>query len=132
MQEVEESKENRRTKERGIWTTEHGYGHCVSVEEGHLILVMEVAKAIASKEAELTTRNSSSTQTDDVPTTVDISTQTTTSTNEMSTQTDNSPQLALQSLVMHPEPPATVMSQSTTLKNLANSLQDRRPVLSKR
>ena len=31
----------------------HSYGHCISIEEGHLRLVTEVAKAIASKEAKL-------------------------------------------------------------------------------
>jgi flagellar biosynthesis/type III secretory pathway protein FliH len=33
----------------------HGYSHCVSIEKGHLRLVTEVAKAMASREAKLTT-----------------------------------------------------------------------------
>jgi hypothetical protein len=51
--EIEKSKENGELKE-GTW--KHRYGYCVSVEDGHLMLVMEVAKAMASKEAELTTQ----------------------------------------------------------------------------
>jgi hypothetical protein len=47
---MEKSKEEDRSKEMDIW--KHGYGHCVSVEEGSLILMTEVAKAIASKEAD--------------------------------------------------------------------------------
>jgi hypothetical protein len=65
-QTVPRANENSGSKEDN-W--KHGYGHCVSIEEGHLMLVTEVAKAMASKEAEPTTRNDSSTQTDAVTTT---------------------------------------------------------------
>jgi hypothetical protein len=44
--EIETSNVNGQLKED---TWKHGYGHCVSVEEGSLMLVTEVAKAIASK-----------------------------------------------------------------------------------
>jgi hypothetical protein len=65
------SKENKQIKEKEMDTWKHGYGHCVSVEEGSLRLVMEVAKAIALKEAELTAQNDSSIQTDNTTTDVD-------------------------------------------------------------
>jgi hypothetical protein len=59
MQEIETSGENAESKED---TWQHGYGYCVSVEDGHLMLVTEVAKAMASKEAEPTTQSDVSTQ----------------------------------------------------------------------
>ena len=72
---LKKGEENKQIKEKEMDTWKHGYGHCVSVEEGSLMLVMEVAKAIALKEAK-TTRSDSETQTDDI-TTTDASTQTT-------------------------------------------------------
>jgi hypothetical protein len=50
-QTVPRTDKNSRLKEDN-W--KHGYGHCVSIEEGpgHLMLITEVAKAMASKEAE--------------------------------------------------------------------------------
>jgi hypothetical protein len=69
---MEKSDESNDSKE-GTW--KHRYGYCVSVEKGHLMLVTDVVKAMALKEAELTTWNDSSTQTDTV-TTTSVDTQT--------------------------------------------------------
>ncbi|KAF8232926.1 hypothetical protein L208DRAFT_914991 [Tricholoma matsutake] len=71
-QAIETRDENSNTEDDS-W--KHGYGQCVSIEEGSLLLVTEVAKAIASKEAEIIARNDSSTQTD-ATTNVDVETQT--------------------------------------------------------
>lgn len=63
-QEIKKNDKNGEPKEND-W--EHGYGHCVSIEEGHLRLVTEVAKAMASKETEPATRNDATTQTTPEP-----------------------------------------------------------------
>ena len=77
--------DNNKPKE-GTW--KHGYGHCVLVEEGHLRLITEVAKAFMSEEAKPTTWNDTSTQTKG-STTIDADTQTNATTAvDVDTQTD--------------------------------------------
>ena len=55
-------------------TWKHGYGHCVSVEVGHLRLVTEIAKAVALEEVKPTTWSDASTQA--APTTDEMALQT--------------------------------------------------------
>ena len=71
---LKKGEENRQTKEKDEGNWKHGYSYCVLVEEGHLRLVMEVAKAMASKEADPTTRSDASTQV--APTTDETASQT--------------------------------------------------------
>jgi hypothetical protein len=75
-QTVSRSNENRESRESN-W--KHGYGHCVSIEEGHLRLITEVVKAMALKEDEPIARN-------------DISTQAAPTTSKTASQTNDSPE----------------------------------------
>jgi hypothetical protein len=139
---MEKSKEDDSSKEMDTW--KYGYGHCESVKEGHLMLVMEFAKAMALEEAKPTTQNNSSTQMD-VTTTIHTGTQTdatttfivniqmtpptpiianasiqtTTSTNKMAMQTESTPQPTPQIRITHTEPPAVAMSQLQVMMNIA-------------
>jgi hypothetical protein len=90
-EEMEKSTEDDRPKETDTW--KHGYGHCVSVEEGSLMLVTEVAKAMASREAEPTTRSDANIQTDHETTTwSDANTHMAPRTDETAVQTNASPE----------------------------------------
>ena len=65
---------NGQMKETETDTWKHSYGHCVLVEEGQLMLVTEVMKAMASKQADPTTRSDACTQV--APTTYETASQT--------------------------------------------------------
>ena len=109
-------KENKQTKEKDEGNWEHGYGHCVLVEEGSLMLITEVVKAIASKEAELLTQSDASTQIG--PTTIKTATQT--KDNPTALVASPSPPLpAATSPIMMAAQPASMMQTSLTTTTTA-------------
>jgi hypothetical protein len=105
--------ENRQMKEKDEGNWKHGYGHCVLVEEGSLMLVVEVAKAIASKEAKPTTQSNTSTQVS--PTTIETATQTENDPTTLLTTPPITVDATAALLMMPAQPPSAMSTLPSTM-----------------